>query len=202
VYLVAKIKPSFTAFAGKSNSPVLLAGLVGLLLILSGCQTATTPEGVTTVFWEALIHGDIESAKEQATQETRQLVGKQQFIENSSVRTGQITINGLNATVETIITQNDKTLSFNTVLFKENDHWKVDYQHTLINISNEPFSGIIRSLQNIGDIFNKQLEQQIPLIEKEIDSFGEELKRQLDEFKRNLENPKFPEKQQPYRDTI
>jgi len=148
------------------------------------------------------MHGDIKSAKKQATQETQQLVDKQQPVENSSLRTGQIIINGLNATVETIITQNDKTLSFNTVLFKENDHWKVDYRQTLINISNEPFSGIIRSLQNIGDILNKQLEQQLPLIEKEIESVGEELKRQLDEFGRNLEKSKPPQKQQPYRDTI
>lgn len=198
MYLVAKTKPSFTAFAG----PALLAGLLGLLLILSGCQTATTPEEVTTVFWEALMHGDIESAKKQATQETQQLVGKQQPIENSSLRTGQITINGLNATVETIITQSDKTLSFNTVLFKENDHWKVDYRQTLINISNEPFNGIIKSLQNIGDILNKQLEQQLPLIEKEIESFGEELKQQLDEFGRNLEKQKPPQKPQPYRNSI
>lgn len=198
---MVKTKPSFTAFSPQSKSPAFLAGLVGLLIILSGCQP-TTPEEVTTVFWEALIHGDIESAKKQATQETQQLVGKQQLIENSSLSIGQITINGLNATVETIITQTDNTLSFNTVLFKENDHWKVDYRQTLINISNEPFSGIIRSLQNIGDIFNKQLEQQTPLIEKEIESFGEELKRQLDEFRRNLENPKPPAKQKPYRDTI
>lgn len=148
------------------------------------------------------MHGDIKSAKKQATQETQQLVDKQQPIENSSLRTGQIIINGLNATVETIITQNDRTLSFNTVLFKENDHWKVDYRQTLINISNEPFSGIIRSLQNIGDILNKQLEQQLPLIEKEIESFGEELKRRLDEFGRNLEKSKPPQKPQPYRDTI
>lgn len=197
MYLVAKIKPSFTALTG----PALLAGLIGLLLILSGCQ-ATTPEEVTTVFWEALLHGDIESAKKQATQETQPLVSKQQPIESSSLRTGQITINGLNATVETIITQNDKTLSFNTVLFKENDHWKVDYRQTLINISNEPFNGIIKSLQNLGEIFNKQLEQQMPLIEKEIESFGEELKRQLDEFGRKLEKLNPPQKQQPYRDTI
>lgn len=194
---MAKIKPPFTAFV----SPALLAGLVALSLILSGCQ-ATTPEEVTTAFWEALLHGDIESAQKQATRESRQLVGKQQTIASSSLRTGQITINGLNATVETIITQNDKTLTFNTVLFKENDHWKVDYRQTLINISNEPFSGIIRSLQNLGEIFNKQLEQQMPLIEKEIESFGEELKRQMDEFGRNLEKPKPPQKPQPYRDTI
>jgi hypothetical protein len=197
VYLVAKIKPSCTAF----SSPALLAGLVGLLLILAGCQT-TTPEEVTTVFWEALLHGDIESAKKQATQETQPLVGKQQPIENSSLRTGQITINDLNATIETIITQNDKTLTFNTVLSKENGHWKVDYRQTLINISNEPFSGIIKSLQNLGEIFNKQLEQQIPLIEKGIESFGEELKRQLDEFGRELEKQNPPQKPQPYRDTI
>jgi hypothetical protein len=199
---VAKTKPPFTAFARKNKSPALLAGLVGLLLILSGCQTATTPEEVTNVFWEALMHGDIESAKRQATQQTQQLVGKQQPMENSSLRIGQIIINVPNATVETIITENNKTLSFNTVLFKENNHWKVDYQQTLLNISNEPFSGIIKNLQNIGDIFNKQLEQQIPLIEKEIESFGEELKQQLDEFGRNLEKSKPPKKQQPYRDTI
>lgn len=38
--------------------------------------------------------------------------------------------------------------------------------------------------------------------EKQIKSFSEELKQQLDEFGRQLEKPSPPEKQQPYRGTI
>jgi hypothetical protein len=46
------------------------------------------------------------------------------------------------------------------------------------------------------------LEQQIPLFEKQIKSFSEELIRQLDEFRRNLEKSIPPEKPKPSSDTI
>lgn len=205
-----KIKQSFSPFFCKwqRKSPARLAGLFCLLIFANSCQTATTPEEITIVFWEELTRGNVETAKKYATQDTQHLVTQQQAKENSTLEIGQITINGLNANVQTIITlpatDHRPILSFNTVLLKEDDQWQVDYRQTLNNISNEPFIGIFKSLQDIGETFNKQLEQQMPLIEKEIESFGEILKQQLEEFGHALKNlkPPAPEKQQPYGDTI
>ncbi|HEY8095206.1 MAG TPA: hypothetical protein VIE65_03820, partial [Methylobacter sp.] len=84
--------------------------------------------------------------------------------------------------------------------------WKVDYQRTLNNLSNLPFGDIFKSLQAIGETINKELnkelEQQVPLFEKQIKSFSEELIKQLDEFRRQLEKAAPPEKQQPHSSTI
>ena len=183
-----------------------LLGLFCLLFMLSGCQAVLSPEQVTLAFWEAMAQSNLESARKHATQETQHLVTKQQNLEGASIKTGEVVINGTNATVSTILTlkkpENNKLLSFNTVLLKENDLWKVDYQKTLNNLSILPFGELFNSLRAIGDAINKELEQQVPLFEKQIKSFSEELIRQLDEFRRNLEKSIPPEKQKPDFDTI
>ncbi len=183
-----------------------LAGLFSLLFMLSGCQAVSTPEQVTLAFWEAMTQGNLESARKHATQETQNLVTKQQNLEGASIETGEVVIDGPKATVSTSMTlkkpENNKHLSFNTVLLKEHDLWKVDYQQTLNNLSILPFGELFNSLRAIGDTINKELEQQIPLFEKQIKSFSEELIRQLDEFRRNLEKSIPPEKPKPYSGTI
>jgi len=183
-----------------------LAGLLSLLLLLSGCQSVLTPEQVTTEFWEAMVEGNLDSARKYATQETQLLVTKQQNMEDATLKTGVILIDGSNATVSTIITlkkpESNKVLSFDTVLLKENDQWKVDYHRTLNNLSNLPFGDILKSLRGIGETINKELEQQIPLFDKQIKSFSEELTRQLDEFRRQLEKPVPPQKQEPHPGSI
>jgi hypothetical protein len=183
-----------------------LAGLFSLLFMLSGCQAVLTPEQVTLAFWDAMAQGNLESARTHVTQETQHLVTKQQNLEGASLKTGEVVINGPNATVSTSMTlkkpENDKLLSFDTVLLKENDQWKVDYQQTLNNLSILPFGELFKSLRAIGDTINKELEQQIPLFEKQIKSFSEELIKQLDEFRRKLEKSIPPEKQTPHSDTI
>ncbi len=190
----------------KKNSLAGLAGLFSLLLLLSGCQSVLTPEQVTSAFWEAMVQGDIENAKKHATRETQFLVTRQQNLDGATLKTGAVAINGSNAEVATIITlkkpENNKVLSFNTVLLKENDLWKVDYQHTLNNLLKLPFGDIFKSLRAIGETINKELEQQIPLFEQQIKSFSEELIRQMEEFRRQLEKSIPPEKQKPDPGTI
>jgi hypothetical protein len=194
---VAKINNKF--YTPQRKSPVLLAGLFCMLLLLSSCQIPQTPEEVTKAFWTALIKGEIDDATRLATQNSRHLVTKDETKEKADIRTGQIVINGQTANVETIMTENGRTFSFDTVLLKESDAWKVDYQQTRMNISALPFNGLFNSLEQLGETFNKQLERQMPLFEKQIESFGEQLNRKLDEFGRYLEDPKKWRKEHPYR---
>jgi len=187
------------------KSPIGLAGILSLLFLLSGCQALLSPEQVTTAFWEAMVEGDLDSARKYAAQETQHLVTKQQNLEDATVKTGAVLIDGSNATVSTIIKlkkPDNKVLSFDTVLLKENDLWKVDYQRTLNNLLNLPFGEIFKSLRAIGETLNKELEQHIPLFEEQIKFFSEELIRQLDEFRRQLEKSVPPEKQKPHSGTI
>lgn len=199
------LSKSLLCYHSKKN-PVGLVGLLTLLLLLSGCQAALTPEQVTTEFWQAMAKGNLDSARKYATQETQHLVTKQQNLEEATVKTGAILIDGVNATVATVMalkkTDGTNVWSFDTVLLKEHDLWKVDYQRTLNNLSNLPFGDIVKSLQAIGETINKGLEQQIPLFEQQIKSFSEELIRQLDDFRRQLEKTAPPEKQQPHSNTL
>jgi hypothetical protein len=106
-----------------SKSLAGLVGLFSLLFMLSGCQAVLTPEQVTLAFWEAMAQGNLESARKYATQETQHLVIKQQNLEGASIKTGEVVIDGPNATVSTIMMlkkpESNKPLSFNTVLLKE-----------------------------------------------------------------------------------
>jgi hypothetical protein len=196
---------SFPGYRTKQS----LAGLMeflSLLFLLSGCQAVSTPEHVTTEFWQAMVDGDIDDARKYATRDTQYLVNRQQNLEDATVKTEKALINGSNATVATLMTiekaGNNNVLSFDTVLLKENNQWKVDYQQTLNNFSILPLGDIFKSLRVLGDTFNKELRQQIPLFEKQIKSFSQELIRQLDEFRRQMEKAAPPEKQKPYSGTL
>jgi len=181
------------------KSPVV-AGLFCVLL-LYGCQAAT-PEDVTTKFWQALAQGQIENAKNQATLSCQHLVNLRDIDKHSVIKIGEVVADDLNASVETTISRTNKPVTFNTVLVKEKDSWKVDYQQTQINISMIPWDGVVKSLQNLGDAFTKQLEQSVPIIEKEMESLGNDLKDQIDEFGRSLEKPKDSGKPESHPNTI
>lgn len=173
--------------------------ILSLSLIFSGCQTILSPEQTTTTFWKAMANGDLESARKYATRETQDHVVKQENIMGASLeKTGMIVIDGSNAKVATVIalknSVSNKILSFDTVLLKENDAWKVDYRQTLNNLSIMPFGEVINSLRAISDVVNKKLEQQVPFFENQIRSFSDELIRQLDEFRHQLEKANPTEK--------
>jgi hypothetical protein len=189
VYLAVKTKPLLSL----TKSPARLAGLFCLLLLLNSCQTAT-PEDVTTKFWQSLAQGQLEAAKNHVTVSSQHLVNPQDIDTHSPIKINQAIINEEIATVETSITRNKRPVAFNTILVKEKDEWRVDYQQTQINISMIPFDGVIKSLENLGNTLGKQLEQQIPAIQKEMESIGGELKNKIDEFGHSLEQPEIPNK--------
>jgi hypothetical protein len=207
-FSMATTKVSLKSFPGYRTKLSLagLMGLLSLLFLLSGCQAVSTPEQVTTEFWQAMADGDIDDARKYVSRDTQYLVHKQPNLEHATVKTETALINGSNATVATLMTlektEHNNVLSFDTVLLKENDQWKVDYQQTLNNFSILPLGDIFRSLRALGETFNKELRQQIPLFEKQIKSFSQELIRQLDEFRRQMEKAAPPEKQKPYSGTI
>jgi hypothetical protein len=186
---VAKTKFTFlTALA----SPAAIAGFFCVLL-LYGCQAAS-PEEVTLKFWQDLAQGQLDSAKKQATIDTQTIVNINAIDKHSPINIGELVADELNASVTTTINRNNKPVTFNTVLLKEDDGWKVDFQQTHTNIAMVPFEGIAKSLQDIGDTFTNQLEQQIPLIEKEVESLGNELKGEIEKFGETLKKPNPPAK--------
>jgi hypothetical protein len=134
-----------------------------------------------------VIAGNLQTAQQYSTQSSQSALTLDNARKYTDVQTGAITLDGDNAIVETWLSQNEKKISFNTALIKENDEWKVDYPQTRINISMVPFQGIVNQLQNIGENFGQQLEQQVPLIEKGLQNFGDQLKQHLEDFNREME---------------
>lgn len=179
---------------------------VVLLLLLSACQTALTPEQVTQAFWQAMTDGDLVAAKSHTLKDSQHLLTRQQNLLDASLAIGKASIDGDHATVATVLTlqqpENGKVLNFDTVLAKENERWKVDYQFTLNNLSSQPFGQLFESLKGIGEAINKELEQQVPLFEKQLKSFSEELIKQLEDFRKQLEKNLPPDKKSPHSGTI
>jgi len=180
-----------------------MAGLfLFALLFISGCQTSKSPEQVTQSFWQALAQGQVENAKKYVTQDSQHLVNPQDIDKFSTIKINAANIDEEDARVETTITRNKQIVAFDTVLQKENDAWKVDYLQTQMNISMLPLGDVIKSLQNLGGTFAKQLEKQLPLLQKEMESLGKDLKDQIDQFNRSLEKSIPPGNTKPPPGTI
>jgi hypothetical protein len=187
--------PQFFLYPLKENL-IRIAGLFGLLFILSGCQSGPPPEKVTQAFWEAMAQGDPEIARTYTTQVSQYLVTKQPELEQASPRTGSAKVDGDSAKVATVLTlkkPDNRKVVFDTVLVEEDDQWKVDYLQTMNNYLHLPFGQIFRSLQGIGEAINKNLQQQLPELEKQLEGFSDGLLQQLEEFRRRLEKSVPPE---------
>jgi hypothetical protein len=174
-----------------------ITGLLGLLFLLSGCQSGPPPEKVTRSFWDAMAQGDIETARQYTTQVSQYLVTNHEDLKDASLQTGTVDIDGDYAKVATTLrlkkTGPNNVVKFNTVLAEEDDQWKVDYLQTMNNFLHLPFGEVFKSLQGIGEAINKDLQQQLPLIEKQLKSFSDGLLRQMEEFRRQLEKSVPPE---------
>lgn len=166
------------------------------VFLLVACQTAAnlSPDAVTATFWRAFLLGDLSAAKVQLTEDSQALL-EPQTQKYAFVQVGAMTLDGDTAKVVTVLSQNGKRISFDTVLLKEADVWKIDYQQTRRNIAMLPFQGLAKQLENIGNAVGEQLQQQVPLLEKGLQSFGDELKHQLDDFSHELEKAIPPSKQ-------
>jgi hypothetical protein len=187
--------PRFFLYPLKVNLP-RLAGLFGLLLLLSGCQSGPPPEKVTQAFWEAMAQGDPEIARTYTTQVSQYLVTKQPELEQASLQTGAVKVDGDTAKVATILTlkrPDNRKVAFDTVLIEEDDEWKVEYLQTMNNYLHLPFGQIFKSLQGIGEAINRDLQEHLPELEKQLEGFSEGLLRQMEEFRRQLEKSIPPE---------
>jgi phenylpropionate dioxygenase-like ring-hydroxylating dioxygenase large terminal subunit len=174
------------------------AGWLGLVFLLSGCQSGPPPEKVTQAFWQAMAQGNPEIARTYTTQVSQYLVTQQPELEQASLQTGTIQVEGDNAKVATVLTLKktaNRVVAFDTVLVEEDDQWKVDYLQTMNNFLHLPFGEIFKSLQGIGEAINKNLQKELPRFEQQLKSFSDELLRQMEEFRHQLEKSVPPEQQ-------
>jgi hypothetical protein len=188
VHLVVMIK-----YLALKINPIIIIGFI--LSSLTGCQSEKTPLETTKIFWSAIAEDKLDIAKEYCSSQSQQLPSaKRTKLKNIGFDYGKIVIDETRASVETkIISSADKKIPFTTFLINENKSWKVDCQRSTIAFNgNQVFKNFFEELSNLGKNLNSQIEQQLPILEKEIESFGQELKQQLDNFEEELKKS-FPE---------
>ncbi len=168
------------------------------LISLSACTDPKTPTETAQGFWSAIAENDTSEAVDYCSVKHKDvsLFNDPQF-QKATFTYGKITIDGNFATVDAQFTPTqNKTLSFTTYLVKEDDIWRVDCQRSVPNLAgNQIMNDFFNNLNDLGKSINKQINEQIPMIEKEIESFGSELKQQLDDLGSELQKA-IPQEQQ------
>lgn len=185
-----------------------MAFAVGFLFLfsLSACESKKTPTETTQAFWSAMAKNNVTVAKSYCSYQSQaSLPSSNTAFKESTFTYGRITIDGDQATVDAqIVPPFNNRSSFTTFLIKENDIWKIDCQRSASSLAgNQLIDDFFNNLNEFGKNLNKQLEQQVPLIEKEIEKFGQELEKQIDNFESELKKSLPQEKQHdPYQDSI
>ena len=156
-----------------------------------------------------MANNDLPAARQLATEDSRALLSKAtgpQLEASPDLTIGEIKIQGPRATVltESVLSDQEprQNMEFLTYLARENEQWKVDYPKTLHNMPGENIRKLTESLKKLGETFNRHLEEQIPLIEKEIDLFAEQLQQQIEQFNHDLERSLPSKRRDSYRDSI
>lgn len=173
---------------------------------MSACQSEKTAEATTLLFWSSVAENNLTLAETYCNSNSipTLLPLQQHNFKDKSFDYGKIVIDGNQATVETKIIPafNDKSI-FTTFLVKEKNDWKVECKRSVSDLTNNKFlQKFVENLESIGNNLNKKLEQQLPIIEKEIESFGQELKQRIESLGKKLNEPSSTKQHDPYQKSI
>ncbi len=180
------------------------AGLFLSLGFLSGCQPDNTPEAISLSFWQALVSGDTQAAQKLATTESKTFVRPlDKKWQNATINIGEIHINGKQARTKITLTPvNNPAFTLTTYLTKVNDRWFVDYQRTYASLIDDPFQNLFKQLENVGNAIAKEIEKELPQLEQEFKSLGDELQQQWQEFENELKKAIEPKLPAPKKDSV
>ncbi len=141
------------------------------LLVLAGCSSASSPQGVLAKFLTALEHGDIMEAKKYASADSQSFLNMVGEGKNGSVDvyknqdfvvTDNVRIDGSDAKVEVKGKSSDTGIDFS--LRKENGEWKVVFN--LGSLFNSAIDGIKKAGQDV----RKEVGNAIDSIKTSLDS--------------------------------
>lgn len=136
--------------------------LILILFISFSCTYVSTPEDVTRNFWNAIEKGDVEKAKKYAVPGS---MDNESLTQNSTIEliavSDKADVENDTARVATEIrmtTQDETgTYSFETVLVKTNDVWKVDYDKTVNSLMMSSIKEFGRELKQMGREMGKAI---------------------------------------------
>ena len=177
----------------------LNAWLILITVVISGCATNLTPMEVSDKFWLAEKNRDNQSIKKYILAGS---VNKDNPTENllmiNNYSLGRTVIDKDQAWVDTTVEIGDSkpfSVPIKTVLLKENNQWKVDYEATVSPISSSSdIARFLGSLNELGiefaDKLNRslgQLQNELPEIQKQLENIEENMKQKLPELQERME---------------
>ena len=204
------------------SSRVLI--IVPVLLWFCGCMADLSPIEVSEFFWNAIKDDKPEVARKYVSSKSH---NEQDLTENilpiNNVSFGKIVIDGDKAWVDTtVVLAADEpfSLPLKTVLLRENNQWKVDYDATVSSVSRD--SDVARVISGLSELSGKiareldrsleEIQKAIPEVQKELENIEEDINKALPEVRKKIEDiieqieealkRKEKEKQQPSDDTI
>lgn len=175
-------------YSPKLFRSLAFAGLFLSLCFLSACRPSNTPEAISQSFWQALVSGKIKSAKKLVTPTSKNLVQPlDKKWQDATISIGEIHINGKHArTLTTLTPIKNPAFTVTTYLIKVNNNWLIDYQRTYSSLIDDPFQSLFKQLEDIGNAMAKEIEKELPQLEKDFKSFGDKLQQQWQRFEQEL----------------
>lgn len=186
--------------------------LLCVLLLLSACITAKTPQEVTMAFWNGVVANQPDEAVEHSTlDDVRQYDAFSRDWSGYEPSLGRVVIDGAQASVVTTLARPgdtaDRSVEVVTYLVRQDEAWKVDYARTEAALRG-PFGSLFEQLDRLGktlagqfeaasgdlalemERLGAELEQLSATVgqraEETIDRYGEQLRQSIDELAESI----------------
>ena len=173
------------------------------LLLLSACMEPKTPEDTADYFWKAMLKRNVEAAQKLSMDgSVAKLLDK---LKPQTFELGDIDTNGNRAVIKTTLTQLDgtetKDVLLTTVLFYQNEKWRVSIKQTDSSLLPGALHKLFRNLEEfgselgdkLGTSFNNSLQETLPVIEEVIQEGVKQLEDSL-EFNIYQEQKALPQR--------
>lgn len=173
--------------------PVLI-----IFLVIGGCMANLEPREVSERFWTAVQEKNTVEIRKYISSDVSNNALSEHILPIDNVSLGKTVIDGDHAWVDTevdVSADEPFTLPLKTVLKKENNQWKVDYDETVSPVSSD--SSIARVVGNLSELSNQVAEEldralediqaAIPEVQKEIEEIEENLNHSLPELRQRIE---------------
>ena len=164
---------------------------------VSACVPRLTPIQVSEKFWQAVQENDADAARHFVTEDARNRDLTDNILPLEEVTLGRTIIDGDQAWVDTtVVISADKPyhLPLKTVLLRENERWKVDYDATVASVSKgshaaRVISGISELSRRFSEELNRSMEdiqRSLPELQKELEQLEGNLRRELPELREQM----------------
>ncbi|HEY0633971.1 MAG TPA: hypothetical protein VGE00_01210 [Gammaproteobacteria bacterium] len=156
----------------------LVVLMLSALLLLACAEK--TPQEVTTAFWQAVISNDADDVVKYSTLgDAREFDGFGRNWSGFTPSFGRIVIEGDEAMVATRLAKTsgtgEESVTFETVLIRQEGNWKVDYARTGKEATSGPLGKLFGQLERMGKSLSAQFGATSDELAREMERMGTQL---------------------------